>query len=667
MIASVDIFDTSLTRVVGRPDSVFILLGHRLWKQGLIPIGPEAFARGRVSAEALSRQNVPNGEPTLAEIYSALTWLLALPQGAAESMMQQELALEAEVLRAVPGAAESLQQLKATAEATVFLSDMYLPSAFLKEQLARLLSLPEPIEVIVSCESRSSKASGALFRDLMNGKDVRPSDLLHVGNSALADGAVPKRLGIRTQPFRDADLNRYETILEDHRWETEGLTSLLAGASRMARLTIPAENLRERVVRDVAAGVAAPVLVSYVLWILRKAQDLSLKRLYFVSRDGELLLEIASALTEKLGLDIELRYLYGSRQAWHLPAIGLTTRPEEDWQFADIPCGLSVEVLLETVGLKPRDVEPALLRHGFMPRSWRDPIGPRGREALQRFISDPEVRTFIKCRADATRQQMLRYLRQEGMTDKIPTGVVDLGWSGRMFDSLWAVLRLEQSEPPHGFLFGLGGSRALTGDMPKEAYLTDLRSQQGYRNHFPAAVSLLETFCEGTHGMVISYVLQNGVVAPVLKEATNTQAVTLGIPKLRQTIGAFLNSLLISKEGIGLGADLRPAAADLLSALWNEPTRLEAAVWGSHLHFAIQTESYGFPLAKPFQVGDVLRRLFRGSVHRPEIPWEMASLRLTPSIVRTALSAAARSRTTARRLAWWRRSAGSAQRPRLQA
>jgi hypothetical protein len=485
----------------------------------------------------------------------------------------------------------------------------------------------------------------------MNDRGVQAVDLLHLGNSPWVDEAVPNKLGIRTQSFRDADLNRYEIILEEHRWETEGLTSLFAGASRMARLTVPARDVREHVVRNVSAGVAAPVLVGYVLWVLKRASEQGLKRLYFVSRDGELLLEIASGLKEKLELDIELRYLYGSRQAWHLPAFGLTNGIEEDWLLFNIQYGLSVEILLETVGLKPHDVEPALFRHGFMPRSWSKLLGLESREAFKRFISDPEVRSCIQVRAEAARSRMLTYLRQEGMMDATRSGVVDLGWSGRMFDSLWAVLKLEQARAPRGFLFGRGDARAIPDEMPKEAYLVDFQSGQGYRNHISMAVYLLETFCKSTHGMVDSYALQDGVITPMFKKATDEWAVAADIPKLRETTQVFLDNLILNSGDVNRSVNLRPVAAELLAALWNAPTRPEANVWGGHVHVTIQTDSYGFPLARPFQLRDALRRLLHGWIRRPSSPWEAASLRLTPSIVRHALRAAGGVRTTGARLA----------------
>jgi predicted HAD superfamily hydrolase len=46
---------------------------------------------------------------------------------------------------------------------------------------------------------------------------------------------------------------------------------------------------------------------------------MGITRIYFLARDGELLVEIAKLIIEHYSLKIEARYLYVSRQSLHLP------------------------------------------------------------------------------------------------------------------------------------------------------------------------------------------------------------------------------------------------------------------------------------------------------------------------------------------------------------
>ena len=57
--------------------------------------------------------------------------------------------------------------------------------------------------------------------------------------------------------------------------------------------------------------MAGPALAGYVLWVLERSFEMGLKRLYFISRDGEIMLEMAQRLLPAFWPDatMELRYL----------------------------------------------------------------------------------------------------------------------------------------------------------------------------------------------------------------------------------------------------------------------------------------------------------------------------------------------------------------------
>ena len=59
--------------------------------------------------------------------------------------------------------------------------------------------------------------------------------------------------------------------------------------------------------------VTAPVMVSYVWWVLIEAQKRKIDTLYFLARDGYTLYEVAKLFCEKFGIDIDCKYLYCSR------------------------------------------------------------------------------------------------------------------------------------------------------------------------------------------------------------------------------------------------------------------------------------------------------------------------------------------------------------------
>src|SRR5262249_47569159 len=161
---------------------------------------------------------------------------------------------------------------------------------------------------------------------------------------------IPRRRGLRVEPYLAANLNRYEALLEAHAGASGGMSSLLAGASRLARLSVPARFPRGIALPDVAARVAGPTLPAYLLRVLRRAQAARLRRLYFISRDGQILHEIARRIAPRLRVDLELRYLYGSRQAWHLPGVTKPDAKQLEWAM-DQTDDLTVGDVLSRVGL----------------------------------------------------------------------------------------------------------------------------------------------------------------------------------------------------------------------------------------------------------------------------------------------------------------------------
>ena len=66
---------------------------------------------------------------------------------------------------------------------------------------------------------------------------------------------------------------------------------------------------------EIFLHVYAPVIAMYSEWILQRAAESGKECLYFMARDGYMPLIAAQLLREKLGTDIELRYLKASRYA----------------------------------------------------------------------------------------------------------------------------------------------------------------------------------------------------------------------------------------------------------------------------------------------------------------------------------------------------------------
>jgi FMN phosphatase YigB (HAD superfamily) len=656
-IASFDVFDTVLTRSVGSAQSVFLLLGRRLNELSLIRCTPEAFARARFDAARRAARNRggPDSNVNLRRIYAELTMTLGLTEEQCNQMMNLECALEEELIRPVPGVKSRIQAARANSQRVVFLSDMYLPAEFIQKQLAYHGFWEDGDSCYVSCEYAKSKKSGELFRELIQREGISSNSVSHHGNHLRADIQAAQRIGLRVEPFFGANLNRYEQILDSHAWATEGLSSAMAGASRLARLAVSVSSSKQEALRDIAASVVAPMLVGYVLWVLHRARQLGLKRLYFISRDGQILLGIARRLVGKLNISCELRYLYGSRRSWLLPAI--THIDEEQLSLLhDYSVSPNVQNLLSRLDIEPEEISESLYSIGLPEKSWSRNLRHNERQPLFTLLrEDARVRKLILQKAAARRPLMLRYLKQEGLLDPIAWGMVDVGWRGRPQNAVGRVLAAEGGTPPVSFSFGL--RKGLLIDrcyVQQEVYFFNEPLGLGFIDLFPhqGVVILLDVFCSADHGQVVGYEQKGDFVYPILNGDLNHQLLDSGLRLLQETVYCFTEKLLLDSNLINVEANLSTAIAEVLKAFWLRPSDLEARAFADFpCEIGVSEDTQPVRLAEGYRWKHVVKAFWTAQKHLDRlILWDEGARAITAPHKRFALRIAILISRTGRRL-----------------
>jgi len=458
----------------------------------------------------------------------------------------------------------------------------------------------------------------------------------------IADGdaaADPwRRVNSRERSRRRYDfaLNRYERILQQHAGTTGRLTSAMAAASRWVRMSVAVDGAN-RPLRDVAAGVIAPVLTGYVTWLLRRAYRQGYRRLYFVSRDGQILLQLAEQLNATMGFPIQLRYLYGGRQAWNLATLDEVNEESLRWILAHAT-GCNVRRVLNRVDLEPEQVMPTLVAGGFGRDSWDQPLGAGHRAELAGLLSRSPLADRIRTRAWRRRSILAAYLRQERLLHPIRTALVDLGWTGRLQGTLVKVLRQIGPDRIGGFYFALhAGADRDSG--PMEAYYYDRRTGEGASRRVPRLRAVMEAFCAADHGLTVGYRWCGGRIEPILRDDHASAVRDWGLTVVREAVRTFVENVRCSHaDAIG---DLRPAAADLLRAFCMDPTPAEAAAWGRFPYEDEQSGGHFRPLARPYHAADVADLLRRGTLAPYRGFWAPGGLAQTPYLLRPVLRAAA--------------------------
>lgn len=425
-LVTLDVFDTLLLRRSGGPRTVFPLAARLARQAGALEpaMSDEAFALLREAAEREARKA---GEVDLGRIYRCLPSGLGDP----EHLAAAELEAERRLLAANPYLLDWLRELRRREMPVVLLSDMHLPGA----ELARLLAgcgVPADLyeALWVSCDHGVSKANGGLFQALLASRPGLAAEaVLHVGDNAHGDVAVPRSLGFRTALYQP--MPRLAGLLTRERLLGASLDTPLTLLRTLAAQGLPddAENGHaddRGFWTAFGALVLGPAVVHYADWVLRDAHAAGIRRIAPLLREGALLGELIAHRAAILGLPVTVHPLRLSREALRLP--GLVGFAEADLRRL---CGdgpvRTVRDVLRLLGLDGLPEAEELLGRPAI-----DVLGEaKSFAALRRRLLDPATVTGIRARAEAARDRVADYVAQE-LGEPGDVAVVDFGARGTM-------------------------------------------------------------------------------------------------------------------------------------------------------------------------------------------------------------------------------------------
>jgi hypothetical protein len=327
----------------------------------------------------------------------------------------------------------------------------------------------------------------------------------------------------------------------------------------------------------------APFLIGNVLWILREAARRDLKKLFFIARDGQVLLDIALELANKVGYHGELKYLYGSRQAWVPPSLKTL-----DAAAFDAICPIDGDVdertlrlVLSRFDVPAESIESHLTESGFTSRSLDSHLDDEARLRLRALlVENADVRGEVFRIAAENRALVLDYLQQEGVITDDSIGIIHQGTGSTLYNALGALLATVDQAPPHGFYFGLRADAPDRGFGEPQTYIRNERRPTGFLST-PGLLTLTEMACSADHGSVVGYRREGEEVLVNLAQE-NFAAVDWGFLVVRRVVRSVAAHLAVVPFVIPEHIDLRPATIDGFENFWKHPTASEARVWGSY-------------------------------------------------------------------------------------
>lgn len=336
--------------------------------------------------------------------------------------------------------------------------------------------------------------------------------------------------------------------------------------------------------------VLAPMINSFVIWVLQEAMKAGKKRLYFLARDGYFMYQVAKVYVEKMQLPITCKYVSCSRYSLRIPMYHLDVEDAMDYICRD-SIDLNFTRLLNRAGLTPEEQKEVL-----------EALGRSGEEnTLIPYAQLPQIKEML-LRCEVFMQYMLQhsktamptlqgYLKQEGFLDGVADAIVDSGWVGSMQKTLNQMLgTMGRKQPLEGYYWGL---YQLPSGVDRKSYHCYYFSPEGQLTRkVNFNNNVFETIFSAPHGMTLRYEEKDGKYVPVYDAVSSEKKENMG--QLESVLLDYTQNAISRQNRLeeSNSQKEKKAMKKLLKLFMSNPTKEEAEVYGG-LIFCDDVLEYG--------------------------------------------------------------------------
>ena len=515
-VITFDIFDTLLTRPLLDPDSVFDLLAIKVDHE----VGIRNFREARKSAEYEIRSESGFGSDVgIEEIYQRIGKRLTLDKTTTARLCSLEKELEKRLNRPRDEVIDALEFAVGIGKRVVLMSDMYLDAVTVRELLSKN-GIQGYDELLLSSSIGVRKDDASMWLKLLESN--RGSSILHIGDNEHSDVQIPISMGINVYHvmspkniFSNSCLGRDFS----HTISQNVGNSAFLGLS-LHRLFKNPFGIQHRAGSytftdkfEVGYVLIGPIVLAYVLWLLKSAIKDNISKLLFIAREGYLLKQIFDSIqthpdvARTLKSRVDSLYLLASRRATTVPAIfsvgdalGILDKHYHGTMYNLLKSRFGVErEYLQEAGVVDSYVE--------LPVEY---------ENIAAVIK--EHFNVIANRAQIERHNYMRYLKDLGLLEaNSQVAVSDLGYSGNIQKALSRLMEV----PLNGYYF------ATCVDVKERDKLSN--TFKGYFAEYEDPRStdcavyryslVLESILTSPDGQLMCFKNSNGINAPVYGDA----------------------------------------------------------------------------------------------------------------------------------------------------
>jgi len=604
-VASFDIFDTLLIRDVIDPTSIFLEVGSRLVSMDCGIDSASEYRSLRITAESETRRKSNGYEVTLDCILKELVNHTNFNHLDTAVLRELEIAAEDKSLTTCPEGANVLKNARDNYDVVIFVTDMYLSKDVIQSFLeARSLWMHSDV-IFVSSEHGANKWSGKLF-NLIRDRYPIGSEFHHFGDNPRSDVQSAQRSGWIPSPLSTGRANRYELLPLKRNADLE--LSKLLGAMRLQRINhASTQHKNADIVYRLGLEVVGPLLAANALQISQRCLEKKIDRLFFLSRDGQVILSVVDQLRQCGVAFPPTEYMLTSRQALRLPNYYLYKDELLNWIFEQSG-HLSLRTVFKRLDLRLTDWI-AWIDQSDWRSSFDSVLTDHNKRTILSWLTSGPIKAAVDEQSEQRYQAAVSYFRKIGLFDSSRPAICDVGWKGTMQTSIQNILNAETVNAMSltGFYVGISPNS----DLPETNTVASINRDSDIHN-IPARAEIIELFLSADHGGVLRYRLDGHEPVVDFTSNKNDSASEWGLSILRQGISDFVNCLSTSMNLIDVSCvqtRIHEIAIRNLSHVLSSPDLAESYTIGDWPCSIDATHEYESTLAPELTIRSAI---FRG-------------------------------------------------------
>ncbi|MGN1154360.1 MAG: hypothetical protein ACI4S3_10055 [Candidatus Gastranaerophilaceae bacterium] len=513
-LISFDIFDTLVTRRVANSKGIFQIMEYILENNShfadfdcYIKNNFTTIRQG-VFSELTKQCQINKIEPTLEKIYERIGNHNSLTEEQQLRLLNLELKVEKNNIIPIVENIEILKKYLSNNQRVILISDMYLSSFQIRDIISSVNDIFKDIPIEVSSELGATKQTGDIYSIISKKYNIDYKNWTHYGDNLIGDISNCKKYGIKTNICIKTQFQPYEESILKNQDDINSQVYIGCAKNSLDR------NYSTEAYK-LGCSFAAPILYSYIKFVLNSAIRQSIKTLYFIARDGYVLKFIADEIIKSKKLNIKTSYIYGSRKAFRTPNIN---EYEDFIRF----------MLNETDNMDDLYIDDVIIQHPEIKKLSLDKDKSKIKALL---LNNSIIKEKILNNFKQKRGLLSKYIKQE-VNFSENFAFVDLCGTGKSQDYLQSVINEFDSRRITTFYFY---NSFLTDykTSKKISYLTNIRSSL-----------IMELLARCPQGQTVGYSEEDGHIKPIIEKYNSELLIKWGFNDYIGGIKRFVQNIV---------------------------------------------------------------------------------------------------------------------------